>query len=126
LASVLQPFSGDVFEKPIKERTPALLSLSLEEEEEEDYPQPPADDKILGDFLSTWRRGLVRVVQFIGPNSTAVELETKEGPDAAALPVQQEVINDQKLPQILLFDGWLMLITRLLCQSQSIEIYRFV
>lgn len=93
LASVLQPFSGDIFQKPIKERTPALLSLSLEEEEEEDYPQPPADDKILGDFLSTWRRGLVRVVQFVGPNSTAIELETKEGPDAAALPVQQEVIR---------------------------------
>ena len=36
MASVLQPFSGDVFEKPIKERTPALFSLSLDEEEEED------------------------------------------------------------------------------------------
>ena len=79
-----------------------MLSLSLEEEEEEDYPQPPADDKILGDFLSTWRRGLVRVVQFVGPNSTAVELETKEGPDAAALPVQQEVIRITKNSPLIL------------------------
>eukprot|EP00440_Ansanella_granifera_P036668 gb/GFBE01039780.1/.p1 GENE.gb/GFBE01039780.1/~~gb/GFBE01039780.1/.p1 ORF type:complete len:934 (+),score=220.82 gb/GFBE01039780.1/:1-2802(+) len=93
LASVLMPFSGDIFDHSIKERTPALLSLSLDEEEEEDYPQPPADDKMLGDFLGTWRRGLVKAVHFMGPGTTILELETREGPKAAALPLQQEVIS---------------------------------
>ena len=95
LASVLQPFSGDVFQKPIRERTPGLLSLSLEEDEEEDYPQPPADDKVLGDFLSTWRRGLVRLVHFIGPKSTAIELETKEGPRRGGAPRTARGDQDQ-------------------------------
>jgi len=104
LASVLQPWSGDLFAKPICERTPALLSLSLEEEEEEDYPAPPADDKVLGDFLSTWRRGLVRLVHFVGPGTAQVDLDTREGPDAAALPVQQEVVRLTMHPgSILLF-----------------------
>ncbi|CAE7216279.1 ppsC, partial [Symbiodinium necroappetens] len=93
IASVLAPFSGDVFEKPLRERTPALLSLSLDEEEEEDYPQPPVDDRMLGDFLSAWRRGLVRAWHFMGPSSVTLELETREGPAAAALPLQQEVIR---------------------------------
>ena len=57
---------------------------------------------MLGDFLSTWRRGLVRLIHFIGPKSTAIELETKEGPDAAALPVQQEVIRINAEPNTML------------------------
>jgi len=93
LASVLQPYSGDVLEKPIKERTPALFSLSLDQEEEEDYPHPPADDRMLGDFLSSWRRGLAKIVHFMGPDTALVELETREGPKAAALPLQQEVVH---------------------------------
>ncbi|CAE7258288.1 unnamed protein product, partial [Symbiodinium natans] len=74
IASVLAPFSGDVFEKPLRERTPALLSLSLDEEEEEDYPQPPVDDRMLGDFLSAWRRGgVARYICFCCKLSGGIE-----------------------------------------------------
>ncbi|CAE8610660.1 unnamed protein product, partial [Polarella glacialis] len=65
LASVLQPCSSDALGAAIDERTPALVSLSFDSDEEEDYPQPVADDKLLGDFLGTWRRGLVRVIHFL-------------------------------------------------------------
>eukprot|EP00930_Biecheleria_cincta_P053378 TRINITY_DN3882_c0_g1_i2.p1 TRINITY_DN3882_c0_g1~~TRINITY_DN3882_c0_g1_i2.p1 ORF type:complete len:942 (+),score=169.40 TRINITY_DN3882_c0_g1_i2:42-2828(+) len=102
LASLLQSQSGDLFERPIKERTPALAALSLDADEEEDYPHPEADDQILGDFLGTWRRGLVKVVHFMGPDTATIELETREGPKAAALPTQQEVIRVKAEPNTLI------------------------
>eukprot|EP00930_Biecheleria_cincta_P053377 TRINITY_DN3882_c0_g1_i1.p1 TRINITY_DN3882_c0_g1~~TRINITY_DN3882_c0_g1_i1.p1 ORF type:complete len:929 (+),score=159.98 TRINITY_DN3882_c0_g1_i1:33-2819(+) len=104
LASLLQPASGNLFDRMIKERTPALAALSLDIEEEEDYPHPEADDQTLGDFLGTWRRGLVKAVHFMGPDTASIELETREGPKAAALPTQQEVIRLKAEPNtIILF-----------------------
>ena len=35
--------------------------------------------------------GLVRAWHFMGPSSVTLELETREGPAAAALPLQQEL-----------------------------------
>jgi len=79
LASLLQPYSMDIFGKQIEERSPSLLSLSLCDEEEEEFPYPEADDKTLGDFLGVWRRGLIRAVHFFGPESATITLDAKPG-----------------------------------------------
>jgi len=92
LASLIQPFSADAIGKIIDERTPALLSLSLQDDEVEDYPHPMANDKMLGDFLGTWRHGAVRALHFMGPTEASVTLENKGGAAAAALPSAQESI----------------------------------
>jgi len=102
LAALLQPFSEDALGKVIDERTPALVSLSLPEEEEADYPFPMADDKTLGDFLGTWRRGLLRAVHFLGPETASVALERKDAPAAAALPLAQDITAIAASPNTLL------------------------
>mmetsp|Transcript_126995 Transcript_126995/g.284038 ORF Transcript_126995/g.284038 Transcript_126995/m.284038 type:complete len:940 (-) Transcript_126995:62-2881(-) len=102
LASLLQPFSEDALGKIIDERTPALVSLSLQEDEEDDYPQPMADDKILGDYLGTWRRGLLRAVHFMGPGEATVALESRGGATGAALPHLQELINFKASPNTII------------------------
>jgi len=101
LATIFQPFSEDALGKCIEERTPALVSLSLQDEEEEDYPFPVADDRTLGDFLGTWRRGLLRVVHFMGPEACDVLLEAKDGPKAEALPSRQDSVGIQAGPNTL-------------------------
>jgi polyketide synthase-associated protein len=90
LAQLIQPMSEDSVGCMIDERTPALVSLSLLEDEEDDFPFPMADDKTLGDFLGTWRRGLVRLVHFMGPGAADVTLESKGGPKATALPSEKD------------------------------------
>lgn len=104
LAAIFQPFSEDALGKVVEERTPALVSLTLLAEEEEDYPFPMADDKTLGDFLGTWRRGLVRAVHFMGPGISDVLLEAREGPKFTSLPEKKESVGIQAGPNtILLF-----------------------
>jgi len=104
LAAILQPFSEDALGTCIEERTPALVSLTLLEEEEDDYPYPMADDKTLGDFLGTWRRGLVRVVHFMGPAACDVMLEGREGAKFSGLPDRRDSVGIQAGPNtILLF-----------------------
>lgn len=104
LASLLQPFSADALGKIIDERTPALLSLSLQDDEVEDYPHPMASDKMLGDYLGTWRHGAVRALHFMGPTEASVTLENKGGTAAGALPCAQESIPISAPPNtIILF-----------------------
>nr|AQS99215.1 type I polyketide synthase [Gambierdiscus excentricus] len=104
LAAILQPFSEDALGKCIEERTPALVSLTLQEGEEDDYPFPMADDKTLGDFLGTWRRGLLRAVHFMGPAACDVLLESKDGPKSTALPSRQDSVGIMAEPNtVLLF-----------------------
>jgi len=92
LASLLQPFSADSIGKIIDERTPALLSMSLQDDEEGDYPHPMASDKILGDYLGSWRHGALRALHFMGPSVAAVTLESKGGTALGALPVSQDSV----------------------------------
>jgi polyketide synthase-associated protein len=104
LASLLQPFSEDTVGKMIDERTPALLSLTLLADEEDDYPFPMADDKTLGDYLGTWQRGLLRAVHFMGPAEATVTLESKSGPEFAAIPNQVDKVEITATPNtIVLF-----------------------
>jgi len=104
LASIFQAYSPDAIGKVVDERTPALVSLSLGDDEEEDYPHPMANDKTLGDYMGTWKRGLLRVVHFMGPAVATVTLESKDGPAATALPCQQESIEISAPPNtIVLF-----------------------
>jgi polyketide synthase-associated protein len=104
LAGLFQPYSADAIGKVIAERTPALVSLSLQSDEEADYPAPMASDKILGDYLGTWQRGLVRVVHFMGPSTVTVALSATEGKASSSLPVQAEFIPIEATPNtIILF-----------------------
>merc|ERR1719414_1296199 len=75
IASLIQPHCGDIMGKQISERTPALMSLSLTDDEEPEYPPQDAEDAILGQFLSIWRRKLLQVVHFMGPEKADVVLE---------------------------------------------------
>jgi len=104
LAAIFQPFSEDALGKSVDERTPALVSLTLQDDEEDDYPFPMADDKTLGDFLGSWRRGLLRAVHFMGPEACDVLLESRESAKYEALPSQQESVAIAAEPDtILLF-----------------------
>mmetsp|Transcript_133308 Transcript_133308/g.285041 ORF Transcript_133308/g.285041 Transcript_133308/m.285041 type:complete len:962 (-) Transcript_133308:62-2947(-) len=87
LAEIIQPFTIDLFDGDyVDERTPALLYSSLTQEEEAEFPWPEADDKVLGSFLSTWRRTLLRAVHFSGPGTATVHLLGRDTPKAATMP----------------------------------------
>jgi len=102
LASIIQPYCADMLGKQVDERTPALMSLSLTDEEEAEYPPQDADDASLGQFLSIWRRKLLQVVHFMGPETSQVVLEsTGEGP-ASTLPCKQDSIEIEAEPNTIL------------------------
>lgn len=90
MAACLHPYSEDVFGKCIEERTPTLVSMSMTAEEIEDYPNEIADNKDLGDYLATHRRGVVRALHFMGPDSSRITLTSKPG---ANLPQGQAKIS---------------------------------
>lgn len=102
LADMFGPSSEDVCGKLLVERTPALLSFSLSDAEEEEFPYPIADDRVLGDFLGTWRRGLVRIVHFFGPATVSVTLESRSSAAADKLPVQLESLEVETAPNTIL------------------------
>mmetsp|Transcript_103461 Transcript_103461/g.179600 ORF Transcript_103461/g.179600 Transcript_103461/m.179600 type:complete len:938 (-) Transcript_103461:42-2855(-) len=114
LASLFQPYAEDILGKAIDERTPSLASMTLTPDEEDDYPSPPADDKVLGDFLSTWQRGLVRIVHFMGPETVTVTLDSKAGAASAALPCSLENVEVSASPNTIL-------IYRTECYDYSVE-----
>jgi len=102
LATILQPYCADMLGKQIDERTPALMSLSLTDDEEPEYPPQDADDGVLGQFLTMWRRKLLQVVHFMGPETSMVSLEsTGEGP-ATTLPYKQEAVQIDAEPNTIL------------------------
>jgi len=86
LAQVFQPYSADILPAEVDERTPALICLTLTDEEEPDFPFPEADDKLLGSFLQTYRRTVLRAVHFMGPGTPSVTLESKDEEKTATLP----------------------------------------
>lgn len=114
LASLFQPYAEDVLGKAIDERTPTLASMTLTPDEEDDYPSPPADDKVLGDFLATWQRGLLRIVHFMGPETAVVTLDSKEGAASAALPCSLDSVEVSASPNTIL-------IYRTECFDYSVE-----
>lgn len=89
IASAFQPYSFDVLDSGIDERTPALICLSLTEEQEPEYPAPEADNETLGTFLQTWRRTLLRAVSFHGPGAADIVLTRKEEPKVANHPANK-------------------------------------
>nr|AQS99174.1 type I polyketide synthase [Gambierdiscus excentricus] len=106
IAQALQPFSPDILESWVEERTPALVCLTLTDDEEPEYPAPEADDGSLGTFLKTWRRSLLQAVHFSGPGEARVELEAKgTAPQQPGLawPQQQSVEVSAATNTVLLF-----------------------
>nr|AQS99241.1 type I polyketide synthase [Gambierdiscus excentricus] len=99
LAALVQPYCADMLGKQIDERTPALMSLSLTDEEEPEYPPADSDDAALGQFLSIWRRKLLHVVHFMGPESCNVTLDST---GAGALPSKQDAVEIEAEPNTIL------------------------
>lgn len=86
IASLIQPYLEDSIGETVADRTPALVSLSLPGEEEEEYPYPIADDEILGVFLGTWKRQILKVYHFLGPATASVVLQSRGSNSAEGLP----------------------------------------
>jgi len=93
LASLVQPHCMDLFGKVMDMRTPALVSLSLEDGEEAEYPSDDADDAVLGDYYRTWRASLLKVVHFMGPAVADVTLESSGAQEAGALPHKNDLVE---------------------------------
>jgi len=79
IAELLLPYSENALGKPITERTPALLCMSMSDLEEAEYESPVAGERDIEDFYSTWMRGILRVVHFMGPGTGKVTLNLKNG-----------------------------------------------
>lgn len=98
LFAILKPYCGD-FGKVVEERTPGLVSISLPEEEESQWPAPEANDEMLGNFFTSWRRSQLKMVHFMGPGTCSVVLHarnpegTVDGAKLSALPVKQEQVE---------------------------------
>jgi polyketide synthase-associated protein len=90
LAALIQPYSLDMFGKNIDERTPTLLSVSLDDDTESDYPPAEATDKSLGDFLRIFQSRVVQAVYFMGPGTTSVELEATGESESMKLPFRSD------------------------------------
>jgi polyketide synthase-associated protein len=105
LASLLQPYVEDNVGAVISERTPALLSMSFADQEEDEpaWVRPPADDKVLGTFLGTWRRQVLKVFRFLGPGETTVKLARKEGAN-----VRLPLLGEDEEPEIIATPGTLL------------------
>jgi len=102
IAGLIQPYMCDTLGRSINERTPALVSLSLTDGDEGDYPPNDAADDVLGSFLTTWRRSLLKIVHFMGPGTASVTLDKSS--DAAPLPVKLDSVDLECGPNtILLF-----------------------
>lgn len=93
LAGALQPYCQDSLGGAIAERTPSMLYLSFLKDEEDEYLPATADDAALGDFLGTYRRQLVRVVHFMGPDSATVTLERQPSDTADKMPFLEQSVS---------------------------------
>mmetsp|Transcript_58864 Transcript_58864/g.182397 ORF Transcript_58864/g.182397 Transcript_58864/m.182397 type:complete len:956 (-) Transcript_58864:110-2977(-) len=102
IAQVFQPYSADILDTWVDERTPALVCLTLTDDEEPEYPAPEADDSALGKFLKTWRRTLLRAVHFSGPGTAQVVLEGKDGDSVPKLVKLQTSIELSATPNTIL------------------------
>jgi polyketide synthase-associated protein len=83
LAYAMLPYSSDALGGIAEQRTPALLSLWLSDSDLAEYPVPFPDDQVLGTYLNTHHRGLLKAMRFMGPDTASVILSSKED---AALP----------------------------------------
>mmetsp|Transcript_89637 Transcript_89637/g.208795 ORF Transcript_89637/g.208795 Transcript_89637/m.208795 type:complete len:956 (+) Transcript_89637:161-3028(+) len=95
IASLIQPYTEDTCGAQITERSPALLTIPFKNDvEEDDYPSPEATDKVLGTFLTTWRRQVLKIVQCVGPTSVALALVRKDdSPAVERLPKLKEDVE---------------------------------
>jgi polyketide synthase-associated protein len=75
------PYSSDTLGGIADQRTQALLSLWLKDDEFSEYPSPFPDDKVLGTYLNTFDRALLKAVHFMGPTPMMVKLTAKEVQD---------------------------------------------
>lgn len=135
LGQVLQPYSYDLLDEWVDERSPALVCLSLSKEEEDDYPFPEPDDDTLGVFLQTWRRTQVRAVHFLGPGTADIELIAKDKSGSPVFPSMQGRVKFKAAPNTIFlfrFDAYeykcstpqetIMLITNFLSRGPQYDL----
>jgi len=99
----LLPYSNDCIGPMCEHRTSGLVNFTISEQDTIEYPNSLAEDKILGDFLRTWRRGHLRGVHFMGPGVGSVALVHQ--PDSEVeVPVSFQRITISAVPNtVLLF-----------------------
>jgi len=67
VAQILQPYCEDAVGSAVVDRTPAMVCMSMKDEDEVEYESPNATEKELEEYYSTWCRGVLRMVMFMGP-----------------------------------------------------------
>jgi len=77
LAEILQVDCENMCGKAVTERSAAMVCTTLPAALEEEYPPPRATNDELLQFYSTWTRGVLRLVLFLGPEAGTVVLTRK-------------------------------------------------
>jgi polyketide synthase-associated protein len=95
LAHSLLPYSPDVLGDVADQRTQALLSMWLRDDEIAEYPSPFPDDKVLGTYLNTFDRALLKAVHFMGPSPIMVKLTEKDAQNALPCPAEDVRIKGE-------------------------------
>merc|ERR1712216_937469 len=122
LAQLLQPYSEDITGKCLDERTPGLVSLSLTDDEEPEYPFPVADDAILGEFLSVYRRSLIKCVHWMGPGVAKVTLLKREGAASEKLPFKDDTFKIDAGPNTIILYNPACYDMQVECDEESLSI----
>jgi len=91
IAELVLPYSENVLGAAITERTPALLCLSMSDADEAEYESPIASDRMIEEFYSTWYRGILRVMHFMGPGAGTATLKLKNAAPISGLEDSYEI-----------------------------------
>jgi len=85
LAEILQGECESFSGKVVTERTPAMVCVTLPAALEDDFPSMRATSQELLEFYSTWTRGVVRLILYLGPEPGTVVLTRKSNSPQKAL-----------------------------------------
>jgi len=91
IAEILLPYSENALGTAVTERTPALVCLSMTDSDEVEYESPAATSGMIEEYYSTWCRGVLRVVHFMGPAKGKATLTLKAGAPISGLEDSYEV-----------------------------------
>mmetsp|Transcript_49295 Transcript_49295/g.154388 ORF Transcript_49295/g.154388 Transcript_49295/m.154388 type:complete len:937 (+) Transcript_49295:67-2877(+) len=91
IAELVVPYAENVLGAAVAERTPALVCLTMSDAEEAEYESHVATDQMIEEFYSTWYRGVLRVMHFMGPGTGKATLTLKKGAPITTLEESCEV-----------------------------------
>mmetsp|Transcript_19000 Transcript_19000/g.44339 ORF Transcript_19000/g.44339 Transcript_19000/m.44339 type:complete len:954 (+) Transcript_19000:72-2933(+) len=96
LQSVCESFSG----KMVTERTAAMVCVTLPAAMEDEFPSTRATSQELLEFYSTWTRGVLRLILFLGPEPGTVVLTRK--PNSAQRSIAEECVFEAPASTLLI------------------------